>query len=76
MTRDEIARRERRARSAAKKLGLSIRKSRFRHPELRAAYGGFMLVSEDNVIVAGANPRAFSMSLVEVEDFVLREGGG
>lgn len=62
------ARRQDRARRDASKLGLAVRKSRYRLPELRGTYGGYMLIDpETNSIIAGANPTAFSLSLDDLE---------
>lgn len=64
----DSAHREDRARHNAFNLGLAVRKSRHRLPELRERYGGYMLIDrETNSIVAGAHPTAFSLSLEELE---------
>lgn len=64
-----MLRRESRARRNAQKLGLAVRKGRYRLPELRDAYGGYMLVdAERNVAVSGAHPSWFSLSLDELEN--------
>lgn len=65
----EISQREDRARRTARKFGLAVRKSRYRKPALQAAYGGYMLVdTSKNIIVAGAHPSAFSLTLDELEE--------
>lgn len=64
-------RREARIRRAASKINLIVRKSRYRHPELKAFMGGYMLVdAADNAAVLGAQPNAYSANLDEIEDYV------
>lgn len=66
-------RREARIRRAASKSNLIVRKSRYRHPELKAFMGGYMLVdAADNAAVLGAHPNAYSANLDDIEAY-LRE---
>jgi hypothetical protein len=58
------ASREQRARRRLKPFGYFLRKSRFRNPELVAYYGGYRIVSENNVVVAGER---FDLTLDDVE---------
>jgi hypothetical protein len=67
----ELVRRERRVRRMAESAGLALHKSRYRIPELRAAYPGYMLVDlNTRVIVEGAYPTAFASSLEEIEAYL------
>ena len=66
-------RREAGIRRAASKINLIVRKSRYRHPELKALMGGYMLVdAADNAAVLGAHPNAYSANLDDIEAY-LRE---
>jgi hypothetical protein len=72
LSEQELAGRERRARRLAQKAGLALHKSRYRIPELRAAYPGYMLVDlNTRVIVEGAYPNAFASSLEEIEAYLV-----
>ncbi len=54
--------------------GFSLRKSRYRIPEVRAAHDGHMIVHlETNAIVAGARPREFSLTIDEAELFLTKD---
>jgi hypothetical protein len=67
----EKARREASIRRLANKLDLAVRKSRYRHPELKDWRGGYMLVdAATNTIVLGAVPNAFSATLDDVESYL------
>jgi hypothetical protein len=60
-------------RARAKRQGLVLRKSRYRNPDLYE-YGGYMIVDADNnSIVAGGAPHAYSLSLDGVEAFLRDE---
>lgn len=59
---------ESRVRQALKRQGLSLRKSRSRNP-MDPIFGGYMIVNEGNVIVAGELSPGRSMNLDEVEKF-------
>ena len=64
--------REDRLRRMAQRQGMQLQKSRRRDPRA-TDYGRYMLSSADNVVVAGHSPNAFSMSLDEVETFLMGE---
>lgn len=71
---------ENRLRRMAERQGLKLMKSRRRDPRA-IDYGGYMLVNAYNMIVAGASPNAYSMSIDDVEawltdDDVREEGSG
>jgi hypothetical protein len=67
----DLERRERRARRLAQMAGLALHKSRYRIPELHAAYPGYMLIDlNTHVIVEGAYPDAFASSLEEIEEYI------
>ncbi|MBY0569101.1 MAG: hypothetical protein K2P70_17455 [Hyphomonadaceae bacterium] len=68
----EMCQRESRVRRRARKIGLALQKIRYRLPELRAVYSGYMLVTEDRVAVLGAHPHAYSANLDDIETY-LRE---
>ena len=58
-------------RAKLQRLGFGLLKSRYCHPELKAFYAGFMILNRDmNVVVEGAWPREFSLTLADVEQFV------
>ena len=64
----EQAPREARLRRLAHTQGLHLMKSRYRNPELRLYYGGWMVVdSYTNTIVAGEN---FKMDIDQVEVYL------
>ncbi len=64
------AKREMKARSKARRLGLGLMKSRVRNPQ-SPSFSGYMIVDPDqNAIVRGAHPFVFSMDLEQVEDFL------
>lgn len=69
---NETELREARVRSKLKRAGYSVRKPRYRNPELRDFYAGYMIIDgHTNNVVAGGHPRAFSLTLEEVEEFQL-----
>lgn len=59
--------REQRLRRLLKRDGYFLRKSRFRNPELVSYYGGYRIVSENNVVVAG---ESFGLTLDDVERWI------
>ena len=66
--------RENRLRRMANRQGLVVHKSRIRDPRA-IGYGGYMISDRlTNVVVAGAQPYAFTMSMDEVEGFLLGDG--
>ena len=64
---DTIAQSEHSLRRAARRLGLSVRKSRIRDPN-SPSYGGFILVDKDNCVLAGGYPWLFSLDLEDVAE--------
>ena len=67
----ELSARERRARRALAKWGLALKKTPARSI-LRWEYGpGYMIIDPFySLIVSGAHPRAFSLDIDEVEEFI------
>lgn len=70
---EEIRIWEIRLRRAARQQGLVLLKARFRDTQARG-FGGYMLVTEDNVIKAGLEAHAYSMQIDDVENYLLGEG--
>ncbi len=66
----EIELKEARLRARLKRQGYRLQKSRFRNPELRATYSGYMIIDNNNRIAAGVYPREFSLTLEEAENFL------
>jgi hypothetical protein len=61
--------RESHLRSKLKKMGYRLQKNRARDPQ-SDNYGGYMIIDETtNLIVDGAHPFEFSLSLNEVDNF-------
>ena len=62
---------EARVRAKLRRAGYFLRKSRYRNPELRNAFPGYMIIHGDtNTVVAGACPREFSLTLEEADEFL------
>lgn len=69
-TKLDDAARERRLRQIARKQGFSIKKARFERPE-DPTFGGYMILNSNNLIEHGDRPNGFSLSLDDVEEFLL-----
>ena len=61
-----------RIRRAARRKGLIVMKSRARNPR-STEYCGFIIADDDRNLVAGEYPHAFSMSLEDVERYLLED---
>ncbi len=59
-----------RIRRAARRQGLIVMKSRARDPR-SIEYAGFIIADEARHLVAGGRPHAFSLSIEEVEQYLL-----
>jgi hypothetical protein len=67
---------ENRLRRMASRQGYELNKSRLRDPRA-IGFGGYMIIdASTNHVVAGAHPHAHSMSLDEVETWLLSERPG
>lgn len=70
----ELKKREAVLRRQLNRKGFSLRKSRYRIPEVRAAHDGYMIIHlETNTIVAGARPREFSLTIDEAAQFLTED---